>query len=79
MGETHFSSAQAVPTSVLGSRMSLSKSLSSKNLPPQHWTQPAGGQGILSWPCREARSKDDPIWVLMEEKGLTVSSAHPGP
>lgn len=36
--ETHLSSAQAVPTSLLGSRMSLSRSLSSKNLPPQLWT-----------------------------------------
>lgn len=68
-----------MPTSVLGSRMSLSKSLSSKNLPPQYWMRPAGGQGILSWPCKEARSKDVPIWVLMEEKGLTVSSARPDP
>lgn len=40
--ETHLSSAQAVPTSLLGSRMSLSRSLSSKNLPPQLWIQPDG-------------------------------------
>lgn len=44
-GKTHLGSARAVPTSLLGSRMSLSQSLSSKNLPPppQLWIQPADG------------------------------------
>lgn len=44
-----------MPTSVLGSRMSLSKSLSSKNLPPQHWIQPAGGQGTPELALQEGK------------------------
>lgn len=42
-GKTHLSRAWAVPTSLPGSRMSLSQSLSSKNLPPPPALDTASG------------------------------------
>lgn len=89
--ETHLSSAQAVPTSLLGSRMSLSRSLSSKNLPPQldtaRWLRhsqadPAVMETAPAWDCgqdRGAKSRDVLVPVSAAEEGLTRSSTRPGP
>lgn len=56
MGEMHFSSAQAVPTLLPGSRMSLSQSLSSKNLSPSSRYGQQMGNALLSQPHSDADS-----------------------
>lgn len=92
--ETLLSSAQAVPTSLLGSKMSLSQSPSSKNLPPRpraldtaRWLRrsqadPAVMETAPAWDCeqdRGAKSRDVPVPVSTAEEGLTRFSTHPGP
>lgn len=77
MGERHLSSAQAVPTSLPGSRMSLSQSLSSKNLSPSSGYGQQMGNALLSRPHSDADSTSLAAQGT-EEQGCPCPCAHGG-